>query len=289
MEKKITIAADINGDIPGGLADEYGIVILPQYYRFDMDETVYGDERRLSASEFFARMSGGERAFSMGCNPQRVRELLEPRLAAGEELICIMFSSALSGSYNTVSMVADQLREEYPESRIQVIDTRNASFGQGILACRAAKRCMEGGSFEEIVQAVEQEIPLVNLWFAVNDLKYLVWGGRLGGVSACLGTVLDIKPVLTVNEAGQIVARNKVRTLKRAVTFMTELLKEKQGGYPEVGIVHSGCEALAGELRERLLREKLKGVEEIIVSEINPTIGAHIGPDAVGVVFLKKQ
>ena len=155
MEKKITIAADINGDIPGCLADEYGIVILPQYYRFDMDEMVYGDERRLSASEFFARMSGGERAFSMGCNPQRVRELLEPRLAAGEELICIMFSSALSGSYNTVSMVADQLREEYPESRIQVIDTRNASFGQGILACRAAKRCLEGGSFEEIVQAVE--------------------------------------------------------------------------------------------------------------------------------------
>ena len=112
---------------------------------------------------------------------------------------------------------------------------------------------------------------------------------NLSLIHICLGTVLDIKPVLTVNEAGQIVARNKVRTLKRAVTFMMELLKEKQGGYPEVGIVHSGCEALAGELRERLLREKLKGVEEIIVSEINPTIGAHIGPDAVGVVFLKKQ
>lgn len=75
METKITIAADVNGDIPEGLADEYGIVILPQYYRFDRDDTVYGDERNLSSAEFFARLSGGERAYSMGCNPQRVREL----------------------------------------------------------------------------------------------------------------------------------------------------------------------------------------------------------------------
>ena len=276
METKITIAADVNGDIPGGLADEYGIVILPQYYRFDRDDTVYGDERNLSSAEFFARLSGGERAYSMGCNPQRVRELLEPRLAAGEDIICLMFSSALSGSYNTVSMVARQLCGEYPERRIKVIDTLNASFAQGLLAYRAAKRRLEGHSFDEIVQAVESEIPLANLWFAVNDLKYLALGGRLGGVSACIGTVLDIKPVLTVNEAGQIVA------------FMTDLLRQKQGGYPELGIVHSGCEVLAGRLRERILEEKPEGVEEIIVSEINPTIGAHIGPDAVGVVFLQR-
>lgn len=278
----------MNGDIPGGLADEYGIVILPQYYRFDRDDTVYGDERNLSSAEFFARLSGGERAYSMGCNPQRVRELLEPRLAAGEDIICLMFSSALSGSYNTVSLVARQLCGEYPERRIKVIDTLNASFAQGLLAYRAAKRRLEGRSFDEIVQAVESEIPLANLWFAVNDLKYLALGGRLGGVSACIGTVLDIKPVLTVNEAGQIVARHKVRTLRKAVAFMTDLLREKQGGYPELGIVHSGCEVLAGRLRERILEEKPEGVEEIIVSEINPTIGAHIGPDAVGVVFLQR-
>ena len=170
----------MNGDIPEGLADEYGIVILPQYYRFDRDDTVYGDERNLSSAEFFARLSGGERAYSMGCNPQRVRELLEPRLAAGEDIICLMFSSALSGSYNTVSLVARQLCGEYPERRIKVIDTLNASFAQGLLAYRAAKRRLEGRSFDEIVQAVESEIPLANLWFAVNDLKYLALGGRLG-------------------------------------------------------------------------------------------------------------
>lgn len=117
-----------------------------------------------------------------------------------------------------------------------MIDTLNASFAQGLLTYRAAKRRLEGRSFDEIVQAVEREIPLVNLWFAVNDLKYLAWGGRLGGVSACIGTVLDIKPVLTVNEAGQIVARNKVRTLKKAVAFMTDLLREKQGDIRSWGL-----------------------------------------------------
>ncbi len=289
MEKKITIAADINGDIPGELAEEYGIVILPQYYRFETDDTIYGDARSISSSEFFGRMSKGERAYSMGCNPQRVRELLEPRCRAGEDIICIMFSSALSGSYNTVCMVAEQLLEEYPGNRIRVIDTLNASFAQGLLAYRAAKRCRENVSFEELVLEIEQEIPLTNLWFAVNDLKYLAWGGRLSNLGACLGTVLDIKPLLTVNEAGQIVAKNKVRTLRRAVSFMTELLREKQGGYPEIGIVYSDHEGLANGLKEKLLQERLEGVEEIIVTEINPTIGAHIGPEAVGVVFLEKK
>lgn len=286
MENKITIAADINGDIPRDLAEEYGMVILPQYYRFDTDDVVYGDDRNLNSTEFFRRMSEGERAYSMGCNPARVRELLKPRLAAGEDVICIMFSSALSGSYNTVCMEAEQLREEYPERRIEVIDTLNASFAQGLLAYRAAKRCREGRSFHEIVGEARREIPLLNLWFAVNDLKYLAWGGRLSNLSACIGTVLDIKPILTVNEAGQIVAKNKVRTMKRAVAFMTELLKANQGGYPEIGIVHSNREEAANRLRDELLEEHLEGVEEILVSEINPTIGAHIGPDAVGIVFL---
>lgn len=287
--KKITIAADINGDIPAELADNYDMVILPQYYRFEADDVVYGDDVSLSPSEFFKRLSGGERAYSMGCNPERVRTLLEQRLGAGEDMICMMFSSALSGSYNTVCMVAEQLREVYPDNRIQVIDTLNASFAQGLLAYRAAKRSRDGGTFDEIVQAAESEIPLMNLWFAVNDLKYLAWGGRLSNLSACIGMVLDIKPILTVNEAGQIVAKNKVRTFKKAVAFMTELLKGKQGGYPEIGIVHSDNEALALELRERILKEKPEGVDEVLVSEINPTIGAHIGPDAVGVVFLGKK
>lgn len=288
MSARITIAADINGDIPAELAEKYDIAILPQYYRFETDDTVYGDETNLSSDEFFRRLSEGERAYSMGCNPQRVREILEKRLENGEDIICIMFSSALSGSYNTVCMVADQLREEYPENRIAVVDTLNASFAQGLLAYRAAKLCRAGASFDEIVRELEREIPLLNLWFAVNDLKYLAWGGRLSNIEACIGTVLDIKPLLTVNETGQIVAKSKVRTLKKALCSMAEMVKEYQGGYPEIGIVHSNHQELAEELRNRIMQERLAGVEEIIISEINPTIGAHIGPGAVGVVFLKE-
>lgn len=288
MRNKITITADINGDIPGELAAEYDIAILPQYYRFETDDTVYGDDKNLSSTEFFRRLSEGERAYSMGCNPQRVREILKHRLAAGEDIVCVMFSSALSGSYNTVCMVAEQLRVEYPENRIAVIDTLNASFAQGLLAYRAAKRYRAGDSFEEIVRKLEREIPSLKLWFAVNDLKYLAWGGRLSNLSACVGTVLDIKPILTVNETGQIVAKSKVRTLKKALCSMVETVKANQGGYPEVGIVHSNHEELARKLRDLLLRERLDGVKEIIISEINPTIGAHIGPGAVGVVFLQR-
>lgn len=277
-----TIMTDVNTDVYPAYAQTEGIVILPQYYHFD-DGVVYGDEITLTSEEFYGRLAKGEKSLSMGCNPARVQELFEKELKEKRDIVCIMFSSELSGSYSTVVNVSKELMEEYPERKIYVIDSLNASTGAGMMVYLARDMQKEGISAEEIVKRIESIKSKFKAIFVVDDLQYLVRGGRLSTFSGAVGTILDIKPILHIKD-GKIEALKKSRTRKKALTDLLEVVKELNPDKDYISVVYTKDEDSAKEYAARIENEIGIHIKHII--PINPTIGAHTGPNALGMGFL---
>jgi DegV family protein with EDD domain len=281
--KEFVIFTDVNTDVNEEYAKAENIVILPQYYRFDGEEEVYGDEIKLSSPDFYERILT-KRPFSMGCNPARVEELFREALDAGKDILCIMFSSKLSGSCGTVRAIGEELTEEY-DANICVIDSLNASMGAGIMVYMANDLKKQGKSLDEITKTIEDMKDKFHALFIVDDLKYLVQGGRLNPISGAVGNVLDIKPLLYLND-GEIQVFKKSRTRKKAIAAIMEEVFEGNAEDKYISIVHTNNEASAIELAKKV-KEKY-GIEIDIINEINPTIGTHTGPNALGFGYVKK-
>lgn len=282
---EFTIMTDVNTDVFPAYAEKENIVILPQYYHFD-DGIIYGDEITLTAEAFYDRLEKGEKSLSMGCNPARVKELFEKELENGRDILCIMFSSELSGSYGTVVTVSEELLEVYRERKIYVIDSLNASAGAGMMVYMARDLQKEGAEAGEIVKRIEEIKTRFQAMFVVDDLKYLVRGGRLSAFGGAVGTILDIKPILYLNE-GKICVLRKSRTRKKAVTDLLEAFKERKPDSRYLAVVYTKNEEAAREFAVRIEDETGIPIRHII--PINPTIGAHTGPNALGIGFLAEN
>lgn len=280
--KEFTIMTDVNTDVLPQDAARDNIVILPQYYHFD-DGIIYGDERNLTSDEFYARLKNGEKSLSMGCNPARVRELFEVELNKDRNILCIIFSSELSGSFNTASAVAKELEEEREDAEILVLDSLNASAGAGMMVYMAKDMQKAGKSMKEIAEAIESLKYNFHAMFVVDDLQYLVRGGRLSSFSGAVGNILDIKPILHLVD-GKICVLRKSRTRKKAISDLLESFTVLQPDSEYLAVVHTNNEASAKELADRIRKEN--GIEIKHIIEINPTIGAHTGPNALGIGFL---
>lgn len=282
MMSEFTIMTDVNTDVLPAYAEAEDIVILPQYYHFD-DGIIYGDEITLTSDEFYGRLAKGEKSLSMGCNPARVQELFEKELKEGKDILCIMFSSELSGSYSTVVNVADELMEEYPDRKIYVMDSLNASAGAGMMVYMARDLQKEGVPAKEIMERIEAIKSRFQAMFVVDDLQYLVRGGRLSPLSGAVGNILDIKPILHLSE-GKIGVLKKSRTRKKALTDLLEAFMAKNPDKVYLAVVYTKNEDAAKEFAERIEEETGIPIKHII--PINPTIGAHTGPNALGIGFL---
>lgn len=277
-----TIMTDVNTDVSPTFAQAENIVILPQYYHFN-DGIIYGDEITLTAEEFYGRLANGEKSFSMGCNPARVRELFEKELQENKDILCIMFSSELSGSYNTTVAVANELMEEYPERKILIMDSLNASIGAGMMVYKARDMQKAGAKAEEILEHLESIKNRFQTLFLVDDLQYLVRGGRLSAFSGAVGTILEIKPILHLLN-GKICAFKKSRTRKKALTDLMESFKAQKPDSVYLAVAYTKNEEPAIELAKRIEEETGIAVKHIL--PVNPTIGAHTGPNALGIGFL---
>ena len=195
-----------------------------------------------------------------------------------------MFSSELSGSYNTVVNVALELiEEEYPDRKIHVIDSLNASAGAGMMVYMARDLQKNGMSAQEIANRIESIKSRFQAVFVVDDLQYLVRGGRLSPLSGAVGTILDIKPILYITE-GKIDALKKSRTRKKALTDLLEFVINMKPDKEYISVVYTKDENAAIEYSKRIENELGIPVKHII--PINPTIGAHTGPNALGIGFL---
>ncbi len=283
--RKYCITTDSNSDLPQEYIDKLNTTIIPQYYSFG--DTVYGDELNMPPAEFYERMKKGELPGSQANNPAVIEEKFRALLDKDLDIIHIGFSSALSGSYNNVCMVAKELLEEYTDAKITVIDSLNVSLGESIMVLHANALKDKGASYEEVVSAIEEFKHHINVQFTVDDLFHLQRGGRVSKTTAVVGSALNLKPFLYVSDAGTLVSAGTVRGRKKSLHTLVDRMKatlEENTDYSlPVGIVHGNCLEDAQAVAE-LVKEQT-GFTNIIINDISPSIGTHAGPGALGILY----
>lgn len=283
--RKYCITTDSNSDLPQEYIDKLNTTIIPQYYSFG--DTVYGDELNMPPAEFYERMKKGELPGSQANNPAVIEEKFRALLDKDLDIIHIGFSSALSGSYNNVCMVAKELLEEYTDAKITVIDSLNVSLGESIMVLHANALKDKGASYEEVVNAIEEFKHHINVQFTVDDLFHLQRGGRVSKTTAVVGSALNLKPFLYVSDAGTLVSACTVRGRKKSLHTLVDRMKatlEENTDYSlPVGIVHGNCLEDAQAVAE-LVKEQTD-FTNIIINDISPSIGTHAGPGALGILY----
>lgn len=285
--REIIISTETNSDLSQDFLDKNGIMVIPHYY--NVEETMYGEEgNRLTIKEFYDEMRAGKKVGTAASNPGVILDMFTAAAKAGKDILHISFSSGLSSGYQNVVNGADEVMEEYPDCKIIVIDTLSASLGEGMMIQLALNRKAEGKSIEEIAKEVTEVSAHVSIQFTVDDLEYLYRGGRLSKTSAILGTVINLKPVLHINDEGKLVALAKVRGRKKSFTAMLDNMEAKIGSYKDkqlfIGILHGDCEEDALLLKKMV--EDRFGYHDFMIEPIGPSIGAHSGPGTIGLVFL---
>ncbi len=280
------VVTDTSANIETKLLKELDIELVAFQYHADGETFTCTDTGAFDGDAFYDKIRDGLKVTTSQITPYDYIELFRPMVEAGEDVLFISMSSGISGSFNSSQIAANELMGEFKERRIVCIDTMGASLGEGLIATEAAKMRNAGKSLEETVQMAEDMTRRMCQVFTVDDLMHLRRGGRLSNLSAIVGTVLQIKPLLKGNEFGQIVAFAKTRGRKRSIEGIAErydrlvVEPEKQ----TVGIAQAGCRADAEYLISLL--NKNRPPKEIMLVEYEPVTGSHVGPGALALFFV---
>ena len=284
--RKFLITTDGNSDLTEAYGREHQIRLIPLYY--NMDGRIYGGDDVLPPEDFYNMMRAGKMPTTMAVNPEVVEKTFRSVLEDGYDILHIAFSSALSGSYNVAAMVGQQLEEAFPQAKIFVIDSLCASLGQGLLIHKANGMREKGASIEETAAWVEEHKGHICHQFTVDSLFHLFRGGRVSRTAAVLGTLVQVKPVLHVDDEGRLVAVGKVRGRKKSLNALVDKMAETIGSYRDendiVFISHGDCLEDARYVAD-LVKERF-GIEKFYIDMVNPTIGAHSGPGTVALFYL---
>ncbi len=281
------IITDSCCDFPKQMYQKLNLTAVPLTVEFRSQ--VFDDKNDDSLKELYDGLRKGEAATTSAVNPDRWTSAMEGALNQGEDVLALAFSSGLSGTYQSAVIAAEELRAKYPERTITVIDTLSASMGQGMLVYLACQKRDEGLDLAELADWVEETKLHICHWFTVDDLMYLKRGGRISAATAVMGTVLQIKPVLHMDNAGHLINMAKVRGRKAALNALAMKLRELGEGCDNrtVFLSHGDCIEDAKYL-ESLLKEQY-GVQEVVMSYVGSVIGSHSGPGTVALFFLGKE
>ena len=236
--------------------------------------------------ELFAGLRQGETSSTAAVNPDEWMGYIEPALQEGKDALVLAFSSGLSTTYQSAVIAAGELMEKYPGRKVNVVDTLCASLGQGLFVWYACKKRDEGLSLEELTAWCEENKLHLCHWFTVDDLMYLKRGGRVSAATALLGTMLQIKPVLHVDNEGHLINVAKARGRKASIEALAAKLGQTglPGKNDTVFICHGDCIEDARYL-EKLVREKY-GVKEVFIYYVGAVIGSHSGPGTLALFYL---
>lgn len=284
------IVTDSSADLTDELLQEYGIHIVSLSFRVGGEEfPCYVQGQKTDYKQFYDRMRKGEMVDTSLIDMSTCRDIFEGILKRGNDVLYIGFSSALSGSYNAGTMVAESLRDAYPERKIVTIDSLSASMGEGLLVYHVAEQRRAGKSIDKVSDwLIANRLHLCH-WFTVDDLFHLKRGGRISAATALVGTMLGVKPVLHVDDEGKLVAVGKVRGRRKSLETLVDEMEKTCTNPTEqlVFISHGDCVEDAQHV-ERLVRERLK-VKDVQINYVDPVIGAHSGPGTVALFFLGVQ
>ncbi|MBS7527176.1 DegV family protein [Fusibacter paucivorans] len=278
----IKIIADSASDIPHSIAEAHGIEVLPLMVY--IDDVEYRDNVDLTSDELYVRMQAGASVKTSQIPLGVFMEAFERMAQTEDEYIYIAFSSNLSGTYQTAVLAHEDILAKYPNAKITIIDTKCASIGVALIVVEAAKMAESGATHDEIVAYVNGAKTSMEHVFSVDDLEYLFRGGRVNRTQATLGNILNIKPVLNVQD-GFLMPIDKVKGKKRRLQKMLDYV-ETHGKYLDrqcIGIAHTVNEEEAAFVKSYF--ETAYGTREFIVGQLGCTIGAHCGPGVIAIFF----
>ena len=281
------IVTDTCCDFPQEMYKELdlGVVNLTVTYN-GVDYNTYTEQW---LKEMFDGLRNGADAKTCAVNPEGWRGVIEPELKQGKDVLVMAFSSGLSTTYQSAVIAAEELKEEYPERTINVVDTLCASLGQGLLVYYACQKRDEGLSLQELTQWVEDNKLHLCHWVTVDDLMYLKRGGRVSATTALMGTMLQIKPIIHVDDAGKLINVGKARGRKASLDTVVKKMVETQipGANDTVFICHGDCLEDA-QYVEKVLKEQ-HGVKNVFIYYVGAVIGSHSGPGTIALFFLGEK
>lgn len=280
--KDYVIVTDSTADLNYDLVTKYGIEVLPLEFMID-DKWYkhYADSREYSLDEFYKNLKKGSQVKTSQVNQYTAEESLTKILEKGLDVLYIAFSSGLSGTYMNARRAVEELREKYPERKIYIIDSLSASGGEGLLVYKASQLKEKGKSIDEVKNWVEDNKLKVIHWFTVDDLHHLKRGGRISSTTAIVGTALNIKPILNIDNEGHLQNVGKARGRKLAIKKIVDNIKKDiVNPEDEVVFINQGTALEDAEYAAKLLKEEVK---EVVIGDIGPVIGAHTGPGVLAI------
>ncbi len=265
------------------------------YFHYYLDDVQYPDDlgQTMSFDEFYKKMANGSDTRTSQVNVDEFIDFFTPYLEAGKDVLHLTLSSGISGVYNSAMIAKQELEEKFPDRKIIVIDSLCASAGYGLLMAELAEKRDAGATIDELEAWANANLMKMNHWVMVTDLKYLVKGGRLSKTSGFLGGMLNICPIINVNNEGKLIAREKIRTKKKAIKRMVELVEEHaEGGLDYSGkcyISQSACIEDAREVADLIEAKFPKLNGNVVINSIGTVIGSHTGPGTIALFFWGKE
>lgn len=281
----IKIITDSSCDLGINFIEENNIELIPLLLNLD-GETINDDlGKSLGYREFYEKLRAGSMPSTSQINIYTFEEKFKELLDEGYEILYIGLSSALSGTFNSANMARNNILEENPNAKIAVVDSISVSMGLGMLIKKACKMIEEGKMIEDIVQWIEENKNKVIHAILVDDLKHLKRGGRVSASTAAVGSILNIKPLLKLNNSGAVEAAEKIKGKKKALKRLASIVKEKAINIENeiLYIMHGDALEEAEYLKETILQEL--NFKEVKIEYIGTVIGTHGGPGTIAAVF----
>lgn len=282
------LLCDSNCELWHTRVKELGLDYISMPYLYGGQEYGYDLGENTDFKKFYDAVRGGTVPKTMALNPENYKEILTPYFKAGEDVLYISFSHEMSGTFAQLKVALEELKKEFPERKCTVFNTNSICLGAGIQVEAAAELKQKGASDEEILAFLKEFTNRVAMYFVVDDLMHLKRGGRLSTGAAVAGTLLSIKPMLTVNEKGGLNVIEKVMGRKKAVRALADkVIKGLTGTEYNVYVVDADCKEDGDELAEKIMAARPEA--KIVRQTVGPVIGSHCGPDTLGVIFIADE
>lgn len=282
------LICDSNGELWHTRVKELGMDYISMPYILENKEYYYDLGESTDFRYFYDSVRSGKVPATAALNPENYKEILEPYLAKGEDVLYVSFSHKMSGTFNQLDKAIAELKQKYPKCTVRVFNTNSISLGAGIQMEEAAILKQQGKSDQEIIKHLEQFTDKVAVYFVVDDLMHLKRGGRLSSLQAFAGTLFGIKPLLTIDKDGGLSAISKISGRKKALnTLIEKTVQELADTSHNVYILDADCPQDGDYVRDGILKQRPDA--KIVRQIVGPVIGAHCGPGTVGVIFVANQ
>lgn len=286
-----TLFFDSDCDITPSVAKEFGAKLISMPYEVDGKEIYpYVTEKEYDAKKFFAMLRSGKLPTTSALSPEDYRAYFEPEFKAGRDILYIHFSAAMSATFNSIRLLMEDLKKEYPDRKLEMIDTKGITLGSYSLCKQMGQLYKEGKSIEEIKKWADINVDKTAFYFFADNLKFFAKSGRVSGFSAFMGGLIGIKPIIYISSEGKMVSIGKAKGRKNALEKILQYvidLEEDIKKYPVV-VAHGDAPLLVEEFLD-MMHKQFGDDLNIEVIDINPTAGSHCGPDTLGVTFHAKH